>query len=171
MFGLWISFCRLCSSHILIPYVKYFNILICEQHNWLNDTIDHQSLHTIDVARHNRHKIFFTNISAFCTFTSNDPRRNAFLTYHCLLLPKPGDTRWYYPARVIKVSYSTSGKLLEIFETVTEQPDVWNDESLDTSDLLHFLNSSFYFFVSIFYKKFRAIVFVFSASEYRKRLY
>ena len=41
-------------------------------------------------------KIFFFNTSAFSTFTSNAPRRKAFLTSHNLEFPNPGDTRWYY---------------------------------------------------------------------------
>ena len=51
-------------------------------------------------------KIFFINIGAFCTFTSNAPRRKAFLSSHNLEFPSPGDTRWYYRARVINVFYN-----------------------------------------------------------------
>ena len=48
-------------------------------------------------------EIFFINVRAFCTFSSNAPRRKAFLTTHNIEFPKPDDTRWYYRARVIKV--------------------------------------------------------------------
>ena len=48
-------------------------------------------------------KIFFVNVGAFCTFTSNAPKRKAFLTSHNIEFPNPGDTRWYYRASVIKV--------------------------------------------------------------------
>ncbi|CAB3981169.1 zinc finger MYM-type 1-like [Paramuricea clavata] len=69
--------------------------------------------------------------SAFSTFTSNAPRRKAFLTSHNLEFPNPGDTRWYYRARVINVLYKNYEKLLEVFDEVTDQPDGWDDESLD----------------------------------------
>ncbi|CAB3981985.1 zinc finger MYM-type 1-like [Paramuricea clavata] len=75
-------------------------------------------------------KIFFINTSAFSTFTSNAPRRKAFLTSHNLEFPNPGDTRWYYRACVI-VLYKNYEKLLDVFDEVTEQPDGWDDESLD----------------------------------------
>ncbi len=45
-------------------------------------------------------------------------------------------------------------KLLEIFEGIIDQPDGWDDESLDKiSGLLHYLNSFlFCFLVCVFYK-------------------
>ena len=99
-------------------------------------------------------KIFFINTSAFSTFTSNAPRRKAFLTSHNLEFPNPGDTRWYYRARVINVLYKNYEKLLEVFDEVTEQPNGWDDVSLDkVSGLLHYLNSFlFCFLVCVFYK-------------------
>lgn len=117
-------------------------------------------------------KIFFINTSAFSTFPSNAPRRKAFLTSHNLEFPNPGDTRWYYRACVI-VLYKNYEKLLEVFDEVTEQPDGWDDESLDkVSGLLHYLNSFlFCFLVCVFLQDFRAVFyFVFSASKYRYRL-
>ena len=99
-------------------------------------------------------KMFFINTSAFSTFTSNAPRRKAFLTSHNLEFPNPGDTRWYYRARVINVLYKNYEKLLEVFDEVTEQPNGWDDVSLDkVSGLLHYLNSFlFCFLVCVFYK-------------------
>ena len=47
-------------------------------------------------------KIFFVDIGAFCTFTSNAPRRKALLSSHNLEFPSPGDTRWYYRALYMK---------------------------------------------------------------------
>ena len=47
-------------------------------------------------------KTFFVNIGAFCTFTSNAPRRKALLSSHNLEFPSPGDTRWYYRALYMK---------------------------------------------------------------------
>ena len=61
-------------------------------------------------------KIFFINVGAFSTFTSNAPKRKAFLTSHKLEFPNPGDTRWFYRARVINV-----------FDDVMEQPSGWDD--------------------------------------------
>ena len=68
-------------------------------------------------------KTSFINVSAFCTFSSNAPRRKAFLTSHNVEFPKPGDTRWYYQACVINVLYKNYEKLLEVFDEVTAQPD------------------------------------------------
>ncbi|CAB4012841.1 Hypothetical predicted protein, partial [Paramuricea clavata] len=65
-------------------------------------------------------KIFFVNIDAFCTFTSNATRRKAFLSSHNLEFPSPGDTRWYYRARVINVLYNNYEKLIEIFENIVD---------------------------------------------------
>ena len=87
-------------------------------------------------------KIFFINVGAFSTVTSNAPRRKAFLTSHNIEFPSPGDTRWFYRARVINVIYKNYEKLLEIFNNVTEQPVNWDDESLRKfSGLLNDLNS------------------------------
>ena len=99
-------------------------------------------------------KIFFINVGAFSTVTSNAPRRKAFLTSHNIEFPSPGDTRWFYRARVINVIYKNYEKLLEIFDNVTEQPVNWDDESLRKfSGLLNDLNSFlFCFLVCIFYK-------------------
>ena len=47
-------------------------------------------------------KIFFVNIGAFCTFTSNALRRKALLSSHNLEFPSPGDTRWYFRALYMK---------------------------------------------------------------------
>ena len=87
-------------------------------------------------------KIFFINVGAFSTVTSNAPRRKAFLTSHNIEFPSPGDTRWFYRARVINVIYKNYENLLEIFDNVTEQPVNWDDESLRKfSGLLNDLNS------------------------------
>ena len=99
-------------------------------------------------------KIFFVNVGAFSTFTSNAPKRKAFLTSHKIEFPNPGDTRWYYRARVINVLHKNYENLLEIFEGVVDQPVGWDDETLDKlSGLLHYLNSFlFCFSVCVFYK-------------------
>ena len=75
-------------------------------------------------------KIFFINVGAFSIFTSNAPKRKAFLTSHNIEFRNPGDTRWFYRARVINVLYKNYEKLLEIFDGVTEEPVGWDDESL-----------------------------------------
>ena len=97
-------------------------------------------------------KIFFINVSAFCSFSSNAPRRQAFLTSHNIEFSKPGDTRWYYRGRVINVLYRNYEKRLEVFDEVTEQTDGWDDESLEKAGgLLYFLNSFlFCFLVCVF---------------------
>ena len=53
-----------------------------------------------------------------------------------------------------QVLHKNYEKLLELFEEATEQPDSWDDESLDkVNGLLHFLNSFlFCFLVCVFYK-------------------
>ncbi|CAB4035785.1 zinc finger MYM-type 1-like, partial [Paramuricea clavata] len=78
-------------------------------------------------------KIFFVNVGAFSTFINNALKRKAFLTSHKIELPNPGDTRWYYRARVINVLHKNYENLLEIFEGVVDQPVGWDDETLDKS--------------------------------------
>ena len=99
-------------------------------------------------------KIFFINVGAFSTFTSNAPKRKAFLTSHKVEFPNPGDTRRFYRARVINVLHKNYETLLEIFDDVMEQPSGWDDETLGkVSGLLNYLNSFlFCFLVSVFYK-------------------
>ena len=63
------------------------------------------------------HLLLLSN--AFCTDSSNAPRRKAFLTSHNIEFPKPSDTRWYHPARVINVLYKNYEKRLEVFDEVT----------------------------------------------------
>jgi hypothetical protein len=92
-------------------------------------------------------KIFFVNLGAFSTFTSNAPKRKAFLTSHKIEFPNPDDTRWYCRARVINVLHINYEDLLEIFEGVVDQPLGWDDETLDkVSGLLHYLNSFLFCF-------------------------
>ena len=97
-------------------------------------------------------KIFFINVGAFSTFTNNAPKRKAFLTSHKVEFPNPGDTRWFYRARVINVLHENYETLLEIFDDVMEQPSGWDDETLGkVSGLLNYLNSFlFCFLVSVF---------------------
>ena len=86
-------------------------------------------------------KIFFVNIGAFCTFTSNAPRRKAFLSSHNIEFPSPGDTLWYYRARLIIVLYNNYEKLIEIFENIVDNPTGWDDETLNKMiGLLSYLN-------------------------------
>ena len=112
-------------------------------------------------------KIFFVNIGAFCTFTSNAPRRKALLSSHNLEFPSPGDTRWYYRARVINVLYNNYQKLIEIFENLTDNPTGWDDETLNkVSGLLGYLNSFlFCFLVHIFQKILEQSSIVYSISQ------
>ncbi|XP_046857096.1 uncharacterized protein LOC124450449 isoform X2 [Xenia sp. Carnegie-2017] len=97
-------------------------------------------------------KIFFVNISAFCTFTSNSSKRKALLSSHRLEFPSPGDTRWYYRAHVINVLHSNYEKLIDIFENLTDYPIGWDDETLSkTTGLLGYLNGFlFCFLVHVF---------------------
>ncbi|XP_046848843.1 zinc finger MYM-type protein 1-like isoform X2 [Xenia sp. Carnegie-2017] len=99
-------------------------------------------------------KIFFVNISAFCTFTSNSPKRKALLSSHRLEFPSPGDTRWYYRAHVINVLHSNYEKLIDIFENLTDNPIGWDDETLSkVTGLLGYLNGFlFCFLVLVFHR-------------------
>ena len=101
-------------------------------------------------------KIFFVNVGAFCTFTSNAPRRKAFLSSHNLEFPSPGDTRWYYRTRVINVLFNNYEKLIEIFENLVDNPTGWDDETLDKVSGLHgyLTRFLFCFLVLIFQKLF-----------------
>ena len=82
-------------------------------------------------------KIFFVDIGAFCSFTSNAPRRKALLSSHNLEFPSPGDTRWYYRARFIIVLYNNCDKLIEVFENLIDNPIGWDDETLNKATGLH----------------------------------
>ena len=99
-------------------------------------------------------KIFFINIGAFCTFTSNAPRRKAFLSSHNLEFPSPGDTRWYYRARIINVLYNYYEKLIEIFENIVDNPTGWDDQSLNKmTGLLGYLNGFLFCFLVLIFQK------------------
>ena len=99
-------------------------------------------------------KLFFINVGAFSTFTSNAPKRKAFLTFHNIEFPNPGDTSSIVPVSLMSFTRIMHEKLLEIFDNVTEQPDGWDDESLGKfSGLLNYLDSFlFCFLVCVFYK-------------------
>lgn len=90
-------------------------------------------------------KDFFVNIGAFCSFTSNAPRRKALLSSHNLEFPSPGDTRWYYRARVINVLYNNHEKLIEVFENLIDNPVGWDDETLNKVTGLHGYLTGFMF--------------------------
>lgn len=101
-------------------------------------------------------EIFFINLGAFSTFTSDASKRKAFFTFHNPELHNPGDTRWFYRAHVISVIHRVKNykKLLEIFDDVMELPAGWDDESLTkVSGLLNYLYSFlFCFLVYVFLK-------------------
>ncbi|XP_028413650.1 uncharacterized protein LOC114536504 [Dendronephthya gigantea] len=102
-------------------------------------------------------KIFFVDIGAFCTFTSNAPQRKAFLNSHQIEFPSPGDTRWYYRSRVISVLHRNYQKLHDIFLGVVDEPGSWDGESLGKiSGLLHNISSFlFCFLVCVFQQIFQ----------------
>ena len=100
-------------------------------------------------------KIFFVNVRAFCTFTSNMPLKEKHF-WLSIKLSSPtlvilGGTIELVSLKCYKKNYEN---LLEIFEGVIDQPVGWDDESQDKlSGLLHYLNSFlFCFLVCVFYK-------------------
>ncbi|CAB3981727.1 zinc finger MYM-type 1-like isoform X1 [Paramuricea clavata] len=82
------------------------------------------------------------------------PRRKAFLSSHNLEFPSPGDTRWYYRARVINVLYNNYDKLIELFENIVDNPTGWDDETLNKmTGLLGYLNGFLFCFLVLIFQK------------------
>ena len=87
-------------------------------------------------------KIFFSNISAFCTYSNSSPERNAHLNSHGIDIPNPGETRWYYKSRAIFAIYNSYDILVTALTEISENPQDWTDETVAKTDgLLHYLES------------------------------
>ena len=97
-------------------------------------------------------RVFFANVAAFSTFSSNSPKRKDLLQSSGIDIPKPGETRWYYRSRTISVIYDKYRILLDLLENTIENPLGWDDASISqASGLYHFMNSFiFCFLVHVF---------------------
>ena len=67
-------------------------------------------------------RVFFANVAAFSTFSSNSPRRKTFLHSNGIDIPTPGETRWYHRSRTTSVLYDKYEVLLELLEKTIESP-------------------------------------------------
>lgn len=84
---------------------------------------------------------FFVDIRAFCSFSSNVPKREVFLFSHRVEFPHPGDTRWYYRACAIKVLHENHQILVEIFKNLLDNPVDWDDDILTRTFIgIHVMN-------------------------------
>ena len=101
-------------------------------------------------------KVFFANVSAFSNFTSLSSKRKDHLRFHGIEIPRPGETRWYYRSRTVKVIFEKFDILFDALEEITDNPKIWDDAALtQASGLLQYLNSFvFCFFICLFHKIF-----------------
>ena len=97
-------------------------------------------------------KVFFANVGAFSSFTSLSSKRKGFFGKYGIDIPRPGETRWYYRSRTIKVIFNSYNTLMRALDEIVDNPHQWDDPTLTQANgLLQHLNSFvFCFLVSIF---------------------
>ncbi|XP_069505521.1 zinc finger MYM-type protein 1-like [Ambystoma mexicanum] len=93
------------NAHYVHCYAHQLNLII------------EQSVSNISQAR-----VFFLDISGFCTFFSRSPKRTAVLDeVSDSRLPKPSRTRWSYHIRVVEAIYRHREALRTCFEKIIER--------------------------------------------------
>ena len=126
------------------PYAFFFH---CAAHRF-NLVLCQSALTMKDI------KIFFSNISAFCTYSKPSPERKAHLNSHGIDIPNPGETRWYYKSRAIFAIYNSYDILVSALTEISENPQGWTDETVTKTDgLLHYLESFMFCFLLELYHK------------------
>ena len=99
-------------------------------------------------------QIFFSNISAFCTYSKPSPERKAHLSSHGIDIPNPGETTWYYKSRAVFAIYNSYDILITALTEIRENPQGWTDETVTKTDgLLHYLESFMFCFLLELYHK------------------
>ena len=126
------------------PYAFFFH---CAAHR-LNLVLCQSALNVKHV------KIFFANVSAFCTYSRSSPERNSHLRSHGIDIPNPGETRWYYKSRAISSIFNNFDALVAAFSEISDNPRNWTDETVTRTDgLLHYLESFLFCFLLHLYHK------------------
>lgn len=75
--------------------------------------------------------IFFTTMSGIAAFFSQSPKRSAALkTYLQRKLPKVAPTRWNFTSRLVNTTWEFLPELIEFFEDVTQDTEVWDQDTL-----------------------------------------
>ncbi|CAB4035403.1 zinc finger MYM-type 1-like, partial [Paramuricea clavata] len=112
------------------PFAFFFH---CAAHR-LNLVLCQSALNIKEV------KLFFSKISAFCTFSKPSSDRKAHFNAYGVDIPNPGETRWYYKSRTVK-AISQGFDVIKIALTeITDNPQNWSDETVEKADgLLHSL--------------------------------
>ena len=105
-------------------------------------------------------KVFFANVSAFSTFTSLRSKRKEVFRSHNIEIPCPGETRWYYRSRTVRVIADKSEILIDVLEGIVNNSQHWDDATLtQASGLLQYLNSFlFCFLVFVFWQDSKSVV-------------
>jgi hypothetical protein len=99
-------------------------------------------------------KLFFSKISAFCTFSKPSSDRKAHLNSHGVDIPNPGETRWYYKSRTVSAIFKGYDALERALIEIKDAPQTWKEDPVDRADcLLHNLESFlFCFLLELYYK-------------------
>ena len=111
------------------PFAYFFD---CAAHH-LNLVLC-QSASSIPLVR-----VFFTNVTAFSTFSSSSPRRKDLLHSNGIDILRPRETRWYYRSQTFSVLYAKYKALLGLFESTIENPQGWDDASISEACGLYHL--------------------------------
>ena len=83
--------------------------------------------------------LFFSKISAFCTFSKPSSDRKAHFNAHGVDIPSPGETRWYYKSRAVTAIFEGFDKIKVALTEITNNPQDWSDETVAKSFLFCFL--------------------------------
>ena len=99
-------------------------------------------------------KVFFANVSAFSTFTSLSSKRKELFRSHNIEIPRPGETRWYYRSRTVRVIADKYEVLIDVLEGIVNNSQHWDDATLtQASGLLQYLNSFLFCFLVFVFGK------------------
>jgi hypothetical protein len=67
-------------------------------------------------------KLFFSKISAFCTFSKPSSDRKAHLNSHGVDIPNPGETRWYYKSHTVSAIFKGYEALERALTEIKDAP-------------------------------------------------
>ena len=126
------------------PFAFFFH---CAAHR-LNLVLCQSALNIKEV------KLFFSKISAFCTFSKPSSDRKAHLNSHGVDIPNPGETRWYYKSRTVSAIFKGYEALERALTEIKDAPRTWREDTVDRADgLLQNLESFlFCFLLELYYK-------------------
>ena len=126
------------------PFAFFFH---CAAHR-LNLVLCQSALNIREV------KLFFSKISAFCTFSKPSSDRKAHFNAHGVDIPSPGETRWYYKSRAVEAIIEGFDVIKIALTEITNNPQDWSDETVAKADgLLQSLESFLFCFLLELYSK------------------